>query len=639
MKHEHAMPFGVSPAGDGIACFRLWAPAREQVTLELLDGGAAAAAGSAGGGHDGAAPALRMRVPMSRIADGWHEARTHGVRAGALYRYRLDADLAVPDPASRSNPLDVHGPSEVVDPGAYEWRDAGWRGRPWHEAAIYELHVGTFTPEGSFAAAAARLDELRDLGITAIEVMPVAAFPGGRNWGYDGVLPYAPDASYGRPEDLKRFVDLAHQRQLMVLLDVVYNHFGPEGNYLHAYAPQFFDASRNTPWGAAIDFDGASSETVRTFFVHNALYWIEEYRFDGLRLDAVHAIEDRSSPDLVESIAQAVREGPGRERHVHLVLENDRNEARYLARDARGTPLGASAQWNDDLHHAWHVLLTGERDGYYSDYAVDPVATLGRALAEGFVYQGQPSGFRSGAPRGEPSAHLPPSAFVAFLQTHDQVGNRAHGERIEALADPAMMPSALACLLLGPQVPMLFMGEEYAASTPFLYFCDFGDELADAVRNGRREEFGRFEAFRDSAARAAIPDPNAAATFSSSKLQWREREVAPHRERLALVRTLLGVRASLAERLGRIRRAGRWNASDGLLEVRWRIDELSATSALVLRLNLSDARAEVHADTRGVVLFSHGAAEDAGEAGSGEAGSGRWTLARGGVLVALEPAG
>ncbi len=635
MKREHVMPFGATLVGDGVARFRLWAPARERVTLELLDGGACADARAANPDGDSATalrarvPALRAQLPMTRAGDGWHEADTRDAPAGALYRYRLDADLAVPDPASRFNPLDVHGPSEVVDPGAHEWGDAGWKGRPWHEAAIYEMHVGAFTADGTFAAATARLDELHDLGITAIELMPVAAFPGTRNWGYDGVLPYAPDASYGRPEDLKRFVDSAHARQMMVLLDVVYNHFGPEGNYLHAYAPQFFDRSRHTPWGAAIDFDGPSSETVRSFFVHNALYWVEEYRFDGLRLDAVHAIEDRSSPDLVESIAQALREGPGLERCVHLVLENDRNEARYLARDARGVPRCASAQWNDDLHHAWHVLLTRESDGYYADYADDPTARLARALAEGFVYQGQASRFRSGAPRGEPSVHLPPAAFVAFLQTHDQVGNRAFGERIEALADPETMPAALACLLLGPQVPMLFMGEEHAASTPFFYFCDFGDELADAVRDGRRAEFGRFDAFRDPVARATIPDPNAAETFAGSKLRWHERDAAPHRERLALVRTLLGVRATLAGRLGHIRHAGRWRAGAGRIEVRWPIDDPADPETLVLHLNLGNDPADVRTGTHGAVPFSHAA--------TAGAAPGTWTLARGGVLLALQP--
>ena len=576
---------------------------------------------------------------MSRSPGGWYETDVPQAVAGSLYRFRLDGGLAVPDPASRFNPLDVHGPSEVVDPLAYEWADADWTGRPWHEAVVYELHVGTFTPAGTFAAACERLAGLAEMGITAVELMPLADFPGTRNWGYDGVLPYAPDASYGRPEDLKRFVDAAHALGVMVLLDVVYNHFGPDGNYLHAYASPFFDPQRQTPWGAAIDFDGPSSATVRDFFVENALFWVCEYGFDGLRVDAVHAIADRSAPDIVEAIARALREGPGRERFVHLVLENDRNEAHYLERQARcaagARPRVADAQWNDDLHHALHVLLTGETDGYYADYADDPVGKLGRALAEGFVYQGEPSSFRGGVRRGEPSADLPPAAFVAFLQTHDQVGNRAFGERIDAIADPALMPAALACVLLAPQVPMLFMGQEYAASTPFLFFCDFAPELAAAVREGRRDEFGRFAAFRSAQARDAIPDPNEPGTFSASRLRWSERETPPHRERLALVRHLLAARRALLPKLGRIRHGGRWHVTrpaassavrDAMLCVRWSVDG-GDPETLVLHVNFGAAPAEV--DTGAAeVAFSHAI-------GPGSA-SDRFTLARGAVLVALE---
>jgi maltooligosyltrehalose trehalohydrolase len=531
----HDMPFGAAPQGDGHFRFRLWAPGEPRVVLE----------------------AGEVTAPMQRGADGWHES-TIPARPGERYRYRLADDVAVPDPASRFNPEDVHGPSELVDPRAYAWRHAGWRGRPWHEAVIYELHVGTFTPRGTFAAARRRLGDLAALGITAIELMPVADFPGARNWGYDGVLPFAPDASYGRPEDLKALVDEAHGHGLMVLLDVVYNHFGPEGNYLHAYCPQFFDRQRRTPWGQAINFDGPDSHTVRNFFLHNALYWVEEYMLDGLRLDAVHAIRDGSPTHIVCEIGAALRAGPGRERHVHLVLENDANEARFLG------PC-ATAQWNDDLHHAAHVLATGEADGYYADYAERPLERLGRALAEGFAYQGEPSPFRGGAPRGAPSAHLPPGAFVSFLQTHDQVGNRALGERLHALADPARERSLLACLLMSPQVPMLFMGEEFAAATPFLYFCDFGGELAQAVARGRREEFARFAAFAE-----ALPDPGDAATFSRSKLDWTCVARRPHRERLDFVRALLRLRRErLTPYLAAAPGAGRYAVRDGVLRVTW----------------------------------------------------------------------
>ncbi|MEJ2175058.1 MAG: malto-oligosyltrehalose trehalohydrolase, partial [bacterium] len=431
MSFRHRMPFGAEHRADGTTRFRLWAPDAASVDLDL--------AGAQG----------QARLAMQRDADGWHELITAAV-PGARYRFVVGEGLLVPDPASRFNPDDVHGASEVIDPQAYRWRHTAWRGRPWSEAIVYELHIGTFTPEGTFTAAAARLPQLAALGITAVELMPVADFPGARNWGYDGVLPFAPDASYGRPQDLKALVDAAHGLGLMMLLDVVYNHFGPEGNYLHAYCPEFFNPKHQTPWGAAINFDGPHARTVRDFFIHNALYWVEEYRFDGLRLDAIHAIRDDSTPPIVAEIAQSLHAGPGRERQLHLVLENDANQSRFLERDANGGLRAATAQWNDDIHHVLHVQLTDEADGYYADYADAPLARLGRALAEGFVYQGDASAFRGGEPRGEPSAQLPPTAFISFLQTHDQVGNRAFGERIHALSEPARERAALAALLLSP---------------------------------------------------------------------------------------------------------------------------------------------------------------------------------------------
>jgi len=569
------MPFGAAPRGDGQFTFRLWAPGEPQVVLEVGEGVA----------------------PMKRAADGWHEL-TLPASAGARYRYRLADGVAVPDPASRFNPDDVHGASQLVDPREYLWRSAGWRGRPWEEAVIYELHVGTFTPQGTFAAARERLADLVALGITAIELMPVADFPGARGWGYDGVLHYAPDASYGTPNDLKALIDAAHGHGLMVLLDVVYNHFGPDGNYLHAYCPQFFNPKRQTPWGAAINFDGPESRAVRDFYVHNALYWVEEYAFDGLRLDAVHAIRDDSDPHIVREIAQALAAGPGRGRHVHLVLENGANEAHFLERGPEGAPQCATAQWNDDIHHAIHVITTGEKDGYYVDFADTPVARLGRALAEGFIFQGQVSPFHDHQPRGEPSAHLPGGAFVSFLQTHDQVGNRAFGERIQALTqDERLLRAAYACVLLSPHVPMLFMGEEYAASTPFQYFCDFHDELADAVRNGRREEFKGFAAFRDEAARARIPDPNAESTFAASKLQWSERMHSPHREWLAYVTELLGLRRQhLVPRLARQRGGGRFACEGALLRVEWTLGD-GGRWRLLANFGSGDAESEAQGGT------------------------------------------
>ncbi|HTQ77777.1 MAG TPA: DUF3459 domain-containing protein, partial [Burkholderiales bacterium] len=423
------------------------------------------------------------------------------------------------------------------------------------------------------------------------------------------------------PDDFKLLVQEAHARGLMVLLDVVYNHFGPEGNYLHAYAPQFFNPAHHTPWGAAINFDGEMSRTVRDFFVHNALYWVEEYRLDGLRLDAVHAIRDGSSPDIVCEIGQALRQGPGGSRHVHLVLENDANRAAYLERGAGGAPRCATAQWNDDVHHALHVLVTGERDGYYADFAAAPLARLGRALAEGFAWQGEPSEFRNGARRGEPSGHLPPAAFISFLQTHDQVGNRAFGERIHALADARLERAALACLLLAPQPPLLFMGEEWAASTPFLFFCDFGPDLAQAVAEGRRREFARFAAFSHAEARARIPDPGSAATFAASKLDWAEREAPAHRARLEEIRALLAIRRRhIAPRLAGARGGAQLEILNGALRVEWTLGDASRLRLLanfgaepallpprlageaIYALGASDAGAELRLEPGGVHL-------------------------------------
>jgi len=387
-----------------------------------------------------------------------------------------------------------------------------------------------------------RLGELARLGVTAIELMPVADFPGDRNWGYDGVLPFAPDSTYGRPEALKRLVDAAHAHGLMMILDVVYNHFGPEGAYLHRYARSFFTDRHRTPWGDAIDFDGPGSAVVREFFVHNALYWLEEFHFDALRIDAVHAIRDDSSRHIVAELSERIRAATPPARHVHLVLENHDNESRYLERDCEGEPRLATAQWNDDIHHVLHVLLSGERDGYYAAYAHGTAELLGRCLAEGFGYQGEPYDLDDGRPRGAPSGHLPPGSFVSFLQNHDQVGNRAFGERISTLADADALRAALAILLLAPSPPMLFMGEEYAAAEPFLFFCDFASDLAASVTAGRRREFARFERFADPLGLAAIPDPAAEASFAASRLRWSARRRSPHREWLQFVRRLLRIR-------------------------------------------------------------------------------------------------
>ncbi len=597
MKRRHDMPFGAQQLPGGGARFRLWAPGATQVDLMV------------------GANANAEATPMRPFADGWFGAAVAQAEVGTRYAFCIDGGLVVPDPASRSNPDDVHGASALIDPLAFDWPDADWRGRPWHEAVIYELHVGCFTPAGTFVAAIERLDDLAALGVTAIELMPVAEFPGRRNWGYDGVLPFAPDAAYGTPDDLKRLVAAAHARGLMVLLDVVYNHFGPDGNYLHAYAPDFFNAEVHTPWGAAINFDRAGSRTVRDFFIHNALYWLEEFAFDGLRIDAVHAMHDTSALHFIDELAQAVRDGPGRERHVHLVLENEANDAARLRRGADGALQLATAQWNDDVHHALHVLASGETDGYYADYAGQPVRLFGRALAEGFAYQGEPSAFRGGRPHGTPSIALPPLAFVNSLQTHDQVGNRAFGERIAMLARERgrgdALRAMLACVLLSPAVPMLFMGEEFAASTPFLYFCDFSGDLARAVTDGRRNEFSRFARFTGPEARSLIADPNDEATFERSKLVWGERGAATHAAWLALYRHLLAIRRESLMPL--LVHAGSGVATvdgAGLLEVSWPLNAPGSHGRLHLLANLADDEVIAQRLPAGDVIYENHANAD-----------------------------
>jgi len=582
----HDMPYGAQITKQGVR-FRLWAPGSERVALCVAQ-------------HDPARRDLGQHervLPMEACGDGWFERIALDTSAGARYRFEVDGGLRVPDPASRFNPDDVHGASEVIDPADFDWQDVSWRGRSWEEAVIYELHVGTFSPEGTFAGVIERLDYLAELGVTALELMPVADFPGARNWGYDGVLPYAPDSRYGRPNDLKALIQAAHAKGLMVLLDVVYNHFGPEGNYLYVYAKKFFTERHHTPWGAAINYDGPGSRDVREFFIHNALYWLHEYHFDGLRLDAVHAIVDDSEPHILTELAERVLGSSGRERQVHLILENDANEARYLGRGPCVAPHVApyvtqyAAQWNDDIHHALHVLVTGEKDGYYMDYADAPTHHLGRCLAEGFAYQGEASAYRDHAVRGAESAHLPPQAFVSFLQCHDQVGNRAFAERITHIAPSAAVRAAAAIYLLAPGIPMLFMGEEFAAKSPFQFFCDFGGELREAVTQGRRREFARFTRFADPATQATIPDPNTAQSFLVSKLDWDSLKDEAQAGWLTYYRNLLKLRQETI--VPRLQSMGEHSAKSevfapGGLRVQWHLGDGS-----MLRLLANVSREEV----------------------------------------------
>ena len=514
---------------NGKVSFRLWAPAAKQVDLLL--------------------PGVDRKLPMNSSAGGWFtvESSIDEAKIGDKYQFVIDKELAVPDPASRYQPDDVHGASQIVDPQQFKWTDGNWRGKPWETAILYELNVGTFTPEGTFKGVEEKLDALLELGVTAIELMPIADFPGRWGWGYDGVLPYAPDAGYGRPEDLKKLVQSAHAKGLMVFLDVVYNHFGPEGNYLHAYAKKFFTEKHHTPWGAAINYDDDGSEVVRSFFIENALYWLTEFHIDGLRLDAVHAIKDDSKVHVLKELAARVAAGIGAERQIHLVLENEENSAQMLERSESQKPQFYTAQWNDDVHHAFHVLSTGESNGYYSDYNAEtskfsPIEHLGRCLTQGFSYQGQPTPLRNGEGRGEPSGHLPPTAFVSFIQNHDQIGNRAFGDRLSTLASPHALQAMIAVYLLAPSIPMLFMGEEWGSKTPFCYFCDVGPELAPLVTAGRRKEFAKFPEFSSAETRERIPDPCSEKTFQCSKLHWADLKEPSHQSIFQLYKKLIEIR-------------------------------------------------------------------------------------------------
>lgn len=542
--------------------FALWAPDAFYVSVELDTG---------------------ESIPLLPQANGWFMIQTR-CPAGTRYRFNIDGELEVPDPASRAQAGDIDRHSVVVDPHAYQWRHTNWSGRPWYEAVIYELHVGAL---GGFEGVEQQLARLAGLGVTAIELMPLAQFPGDRNWGYDGVLPYAPQASYGTPEQLKHLIDSAHGHGLAVILDVVYNHFGPDGNYLHRYAKGFFREDKHTPWGAAIDF---RRREVRDFFIDNALMWVLEYRFDGLRLDAVHAIED---PDFLQELAARVRQQVDPTRHVWLTVENEHNQASLLEQ-------GYDAQWNDDGHNALHVLLTGETDAYYADYAEQPTEKLARCLSQGFVFQGHIN--RHGEPRGEPSGHLPANAFVLFLQNHDQIGNRALGERLHQLAHPQALQAATVLLLLSPMIPLLFMGDEVKAGQPFLFFTSHHGELAELVREGRRNEFKAFSAFADPQKRERIPDPNAVETFEASRPDLESLQP----EQLAnetLYRQLLKIRREeIVPRLPAIQALGADVLGQGAISARWRMED---ASVLRIDLNLSEQSVEHTAAEDGRILFEH----------------------------------
>lgn len=558
------MKWGPQPLKGGRTRFSLWAPALEALALEI----------------DGNEP-LAMTAE-----DGWFVVEADAP-PGTRYRFRLPGGDAVPDPASRRQDGGVHGWSVVPD--AHNWRHTDWRGQPWEETVFQEVHAGSL---GGFAGVAERLPDLAEIGFTAIELMPVAGVSGTRNWGYDGVLPYSVTEGLGTREELKHLIDTAHGLGVSVLLDVVYNHFGPDGNHIARYAPDFFRNDVHTPWGGAIDF---GQEPVARFFIDNALYWLGEYRFDGLRLDAVHAIADDA---FLDRLAKEVR-AAFPDRHIHLVLENEANDADRLER-------GYDAQWNDDFHNVLHVLLTGEDQAYYIDFADRPAEKLARCLSEGFIYQGDPSPNHDGKPRGMPSGHLPPTRFVSFLQNHDQIGNRALGERLTLLTDPDRLRAATGLLLLCPQIPLTFMGDETGSRSPFLFFTDFHDELADAVREGRRREFAKFPAFSDPQARANIPDPNALETFDRSRP-----EPGPDADADAwrsLYRDLLTIRRErIVPGLADAAAIGAEAIGNKAVVARWRI----GGDVLTLAINLGEDAVSLASPGIPVTTIGAGMADDA----------------------------
>jgi len=513
---ETSENLGASYLGDGRCRFVVWAPSAQMVEVHLFT------------------PRERVIV-MERDDRGYHRAVVDDVMPGSRYMYRLDGQKERPDPASRFQPQDVHGPSEVVDP-RYTWAEDRWFGLPLRAYILYELHVGTFTTEGTFQAIIPHLDDLKDLGITAVEIMPVAQFPGNRNWGYDGVYPFAVQNSYGGPVGLKRLVEACHQRELAVVLDVVYNHLGPEGNYLWDFGPYFTDRYR-TPWGAAINFDGPQSDEVRRFFVENALYWISEFHVDALRLDAVHAIYDRSALPFLQELAEAVHQRAEQlNRRVYAIAESDLNDARLIrSRDLGG--YGLDAQWADDLHHALHVLLTGEHGGYYRDFGT--VEQLARIYRDGYAFSGQYSPYRQRRHGNSPrfcDAHQ----FVVYAQNHDQIGNRMLGERLTQLIPFDGLKLAAAAVLLSPFIPLLFMGEEYGETAPFQYFISHLDpQLVEAVRKGRRDEFSAFAWLGEPA------DPQDEATFRRAKLDHRLRQEGHHRILLEYYKELIRFRKTV----------------------------------------------------------------------------------------------
>ncbi|MBS0969375.1 malto-oligosyltrehalose trehalohydrolase [Nissabacter archeti] len=537
--------------------FRLWASGQENVTLRLAG----------------------EEIAMRPAGEGWFEHQATGIAPGTEYQYQLADGLTIPDPASRAQKADVNGPSLVIDPTRYHWQHSGWQGRPWEETVVYEMHIGTFTPEGTFRAAIEKLPYLAELGITMLEVLPVSQFGGNRGWGYDGVLLYAPHSAYGTPDDFKAFVDAAHGHGLSVVLDIVLNHFGPEGNYLPALSPDFFHKDRMTPWGAGIAYDVAAT---RDYIVEAPLYWLQEFHLDGLRFDAIDQIEDSADKHVLIEIAERIRTEIT-DRPIHLTTEDSRNVIFLHPRNEDGSTPLFTGEWNDDFHNAVHVLATGETHAYYQDFADEPEKRVARALAEGFVYQGEVSR-QKGEKRGVDSTGQPPQAFVDFIQNHDQIGNRAQGERLISLAGAARTKVLLATLLLSPHIPLLFMGEEYGETNPFLFFTDFQGDLANAVREGRAREFEGHAGHEGE----DVPDPNAESTFTLSKLDWAKPAGAEGSAWLDFTRQLLALRrekvvpllATAGGRCGKV-----ITTAEGFVAVSWTFP----AGTLSMALNIGDS--------------------------------------------------
>lgn len=571
------MPFGAEIQAGGGVRFRIFAPGVTSVELKI----------------EGASKTLAL----TSEGTGWHSLTTCDAVVGTRYRFVLPNGEEIPDPASRYQPQDVAGPSQVVDPAAFVWTCTDWRGRPWDEAVLYELHVGTFTQEGTFQSAMGKLDHLAALGVTGIELMSIADFAGNRNWGYDGVLLYAPDSAYGPPEHVKAFIDAAHTRGIMVILDVVYNHFGPEGNFLSRYFPQVCSDHHTTPWGPALNFDGPGSNEVREFILHNAQYWMEEFQVDGLRLDASHAMIDEGPRHVLDELKDRV-EAAAQGRRVHLILEHENNISERLVRDTDARPMNYTAQWNHDITHLLAAVLgksceeRTEEDG--------ETDKLGKALARGFVIAAEENG------KNDPDRAVPPTAFVAFIQTHDLVGNRIFGDRVHGIASTEAVRAIASIYLLLPQIPLLFMGEEWAASTPFPFFCDYHGELAEAVRKGRCDQLTKQDPSPSAEELRRAPDPQAEATLRSAQLRWDETESGSHAVSLALYTSILQVRREqvvphlrgVAKTCSEYRVLG-----PGVLHVSW---TLGGGARLTLAANLCARETEAFGPAEGRLIWEEG---------------------------------